>query len=168
MHTMLLCAVRPVSNTPVQRFSQSSSKWTTGFTSDHGANFKVPLASILASLYPLLPTHGGRAEWKVDMDSPTDTHRHLSHLIGLYPGYAVTSFNTQYQQNAGNLTRDEVIAAAQTSLIHRGNGTGPDADAGWEKVWRAACWAQLGNASEFYHELSVSEKALRAPVFPPV
>lgn len=22
-------------------------------------------------------------EWKVDMDSPTDTHRHLSHLIGV-------------------------------------------------------------------------------------
>lgn len=22
-------------------------------------------------------------EWKVDMDRPTDTHRHLSHLIGV-------------------------------------------------------------------------------------
>ncbi|KAI0764822.1 Six-hairpin glycosidase-like protein [Fomes fomentarius] len=106
---------------------------------------------------------GQLQEWKVDMDSPTDTHRHLSHLIGLYPGYAVTSFNTQYQQNAGNLTRDEVIAAAQTSLIHRGNGTGPDADAGWEKVWRAACWAQLGNAKEFYHELSYALERNYAP-----
>lgn len=28
--------------------------------------------------------------------------------------------------------------------------------AGWEKVWRAAAWAQLGNSSEFYHQLSVS------------
>ena len=89
------------------------------------------------------------------MDSPSDTHRHLSHLIGLYPGYAVIGYNPAVQQSAQNYTHDEVIAAATTSLIHRGNGTGPDADSGWEKVWRAACWAQLGNASEFYHELSV-------------
>ena len=32
-------------------------------------------------------------EWKVDMDDQSDTHRHLSHLIGLYPGYALTSYN---------------------------------------------------------------------------
>ena len=89
------------------------------------------------------------------MDSSDDTHRHLSHLIGLYPGYAVTNFNASVQGTAVNYTHQQVIDAATTSLIHRGNGTGPDADSGWEKVWRAACWAQLGNASEFYHELSV-------------
>ena len=92
-------------------------------------------------------------EWKVDMDSPTDTHRHLSHLIGLYPGYAITNFNSSIQNV--NYTTEEVQSAAKTSLIHRGNGTGPDADSGWEKVWRAACWAQFANASEFYHELTV-------------
>ncbi|KII85573.1 glycoside hydrolase family 95 protein [Plicaturopsis crispa FD-325 SS-3] len=107
---------------------------------------------------------GQLQEWKVDMDSPTDTHRHLSHLIGLYPGYAVAGYNSTIQPvpnlNASNInttlnyTLHDVLGAAQTSLIHRGNGTGPDADAGWEKVWRAAAWAQLGNASEFYHELS--------------
>ncbi|KAH9855593.1 glycoside hydrolase family 95 protein [Lenzites betulinus] len=97
---------------------------------------------------------GQLQEWKVDMDSPTDTHRHLSHLIGLYPGYALTSYNATVQSTAQNLTQAQVLAAAETSLIHRGNGTGPDADSGWEKVWRAACWAQLQNATEFYHELS--------------
>ncbi|OCH86005.1 glycoside hydrolase family 95 protein [Obba rivulosa] len=98
---------------------------------------------------------GIHIEWKVDMDSPTDTHRHLSHLIGLYPGYAVARFDPSIQGYSGhNYTRDDVLNAAEISLIHRGNGTGPDADAGWEKVWRAVCWAQLGNASEFYTELS--------------
>ncbi|KIJ56403.1 glycoside hydrolase family 95 protein [Sphaerobolus stellatus SS14] len=93
---------------------------------------------------------GQLQEWKFDMDSPTDTHRyHLSHLIGLYPGYAVSNFAGQT-----NNTKQAIINAAEISLIHRGNGTGPDADAGWEKAWRAACWAQLGNASEFYHELT--------------
>ena len=93
-------------------------------------------------------------EWKIDLDSETDTHRHLSHLVGLYPGYAVSNFDPSVQ--TANYTRKDVLTAAETSLIHRGNGTGPDADSGWEKVWRAACWAQLGNASEFYHELTVS------------
>jgi len=45
------------------------------------------------------------------------------------------------------------------SLLHRGNGTGSDADAGWEKMWRAAVWAQLGNKVKFYEELTVGEKA---------
>ncbi|KAH9950824.1 glycoside hydrolase family 95 protein [Amylocystis lapponica] len=97
---------------------------------------------------------GQLQEWKFDMDSPTDTHRHLSHLIGLYPGYAVASYDESIQSSGTNYSKSEVLEAAEVSLIHRGNGTGPDADSGWEKVWRAACWAQLGNASEFYFELS--------------
>ncbi|KAG6828338.1 hypothetical protein H0H92_008352 [Tricholoma furcatifolium] len=95
---------------------------------------------------------GQLQEWKVDQDSPTDTHRHLSHLVGLYPGYAITNYDPSVQ--VPSTTKQQVIDAATISLIHRGNGTGPDADSGWEKVWRAAAWAQLGNASEFYHELS--------------
>ena len=101
-------------------------------------------------------------EWKVDRDSPTDTHRHLSHLIGLYPGYAISSYDTSLQGNllvngtATAYTKDQVTDAAKVSLIHRGNGTGPDANAGWEKMWRAASWAQLGDTEEFYHILTVS------------
>ena len=102
-------------------------------------------------------------EWKLDMDSPNDTHRHLSHLIGMYPGYALTSFNATIQgpsasEKNNTYTKSQVIDAAKTSLIHRGNGTGPDADAGWEKVWRAAVWAQVGDAQAFYHQLTVSNR----------
>jgi alpha-L-fucosidase 2 len=101
---------------------------------------------------------GQLQEWKVDMDSPTDTHRHLSHLIGLYPGYAITNFDpspsVQGTGPAKGYTKEQILTAAGISLLHRGNGTGPDADSGWEKAWRAAAWAQLGNSSMFYHELS--------------
>ncbi|KAH0579033.1 hypothetical protein H2248_003194 [Termitomyces sp. 'cryptogamus'] len=72
---------------------------------------------------------GQLQEWKVDRDSPSDTHRHLSHLIGLYPGYAITGYDPSIQ---GKFTNRQVIDAAT----------------------RAAAWAQLGNATEFYHELS--------------
>ncbi|KAF9042885.1 glycoside hydrolase family 95 protein [Panaeolus papilionaceus] len=99
---------------------------------------------------------GQLQEWKVEKDSPSDTHRHLSHLIGLYPGYAIAGFDPNLQGTgpAKGLSRDQVLAAASVSLDHRGNGTGPDANAGWEKAWRAAAWAQLGNKERFYHELS--------------
>ncbi|OCB90700.1 glycoside hydrolase family 95 protein [Sanghuangporus baumii] len=95
---------------------------------------------------------GQLQEWKVDMDSPTDTHRHLSHLVGFYPGYALSNYDPDIQNSKYSV--NDVRTAVQTSLIHRGNGTGPDADSGWEKAWRSAQWAQLGNSSEFYHELT--------------
>ncbi|KAF9524933.1 glycoside hydrolase family 95 protein [Crepidotus variabilis] len=101
---------------------------------------------------------GQLQEWKVEKDDPSDTHRHLSHLIGLYPGYAISSFNAsstiQSTGPAKSYTKEQVWNAAKVSLEHRGDGNGPDADAGWEKVWRAAAWAQFGDASKFYHEIS--------------
>ncbi|KAF8157029.1 glycoside hydrolase family 95 protein [Crassisporium funariophilum] len=96
-------------------------------------------------------------EWKVEKDSPTDTHRHLSHLIGLYPGYAITSFDSspsvQGNGPSAGYNKDQILTAAGVSLDHRGDGAG---ESGWEKVWRAASWAQLGDSSRFYHELSLA------------
>lgn len=112
---------------------------------------------------------GQLQEWKIDMDRPTDTHRHLSHLIGLYPGYAIASYSPSLQGGlmidgaSITYTKEDVLDAAEISLIHRGNGTGLDADAGWEKLWRAAAWAQLGNATEFYKELTYAIERNFAP-----
>ncbi|KAG7095183.1 hypothetical protein E1B28_005962 [Marasmius oreades] len=105
---------------------------------------------------------GQLQEWKVDKDMMNDTHRHISHLIGLYPGYAITSYDEAEQggvkvnQNDVTYTKEQVIDAARTSLIHRGDGRGPDADSGWEKTLRAAAWAQLQDPVRFYHELTFS------------
>lgn len=79
----------------------------------------------------------------------------------LYPGYAVASYDPALQGGLTvngtflNYTKEQVLTATEISLLHRGDGTGPDADAGWEKVWRAAGWAQLGNEREFYKALTV-------------
>ncbi|CZR63683.1 related to Alpha-fucosidase A [Phialocephala subalpina] len=89
-------------------------------------------------------------EWKIPdslgYDFPNDTHRHLSHLIGWYPGYSISSFLHGY-------TNTTIQSSIRTSLLNRGNGTGPDADAGWEKVWRSACWAMLNDTDMAYGEL---------------
>jgi len=96
------------------------------------------------------------------MDLPNNTHRHLSHLVGLYPGYSVASYSYDdvyaLSSTGEKLSRTAILNASTTSLVHRGNGTGSDADSGWEKVWRAACYAQLGDAPTFYYELNYAIK----------
>ena len=95
-------------------------------------------------------TWGEIKEWKLPdslgYDFEDDTHRHLSNLIGWYPGFSIVS----YENGLYNETIKNAIA---TTLQSRGMGSGPDADAGWEKVWRGACWARLGNAQMAYNEL---------------
>lgn len=55
---------------------------------------------------------------------------------------------------AGGVGNKTVKDAVRASLENRGKGEGADADAGWEKVWRGACWARLGEAESAYGELS--------------
>jgi alpha-L-fucosidase 2 len=79
-------------------------------------------------------------EWKLDLDRKNDTHRHLSNLIGWYPGWSIASYADGYKNNT---IRD----AVRTTLESRGLGI-VDANAGWEKVWRAAAWARLNDADK--------------------
>ncbi|KAI1323734.1 glycoside hydrolase family 95 protein [Xylariaceae sp. FL0255] len=92
---------------------------------------------------------GGIKEWKLPdsygYDVPS-THRHLSHLVGWYPGYSMSSY-------AGGYTNATIQSAVKTTLISRGLGNGADANAGWEKVWRGACWARLNDSAMAYEEL---------------
>lgn len=75
-----------------------------------------------------------------------DTHRHLSQLNGWYPGYSISSFASGYSSPTTQ-------SAISTSLFSRGLGSGSDANSGWEKVWRSACWARLNNTAMAYEEL---------------
>lgn len=92
---------------------------------------------------------GQLQEWKLDIDVKNDTHRHLSGLTGWYPGYSIA-------KEAQNQT---VSSAVETMLWSRGIGKGSDADSGWEKVWRSACWARLNDTERANFELrfSISE-----------
>ena len=85
-------------------------------------------------------------EWKLDIDIQGDTHRHLSNLYGWYPGHSISGL-------AGGLSNSTITDAVKTTLVSRGPGQGPDANAGWEKVWRSACWARLNDTDKAYSEL---------------
>ncbi|KAF1915747.1 glycoside hydrolase family 95 protein-like protein [Ampelomyces quisqualis] len=95
-------------------------------------------------------------EWKLP-DSEgyefiNDTHRHLSELTGWYPGYSLSSF-------LGGYSNSTIQDAVRQKLYSRGEGKGEDANAGWAKVWRSACWARLNDTERAYFELrySISE-----------
>ncbi|CAN9103057.1 unnamed protein product [Alternaria alternata] len=90
-------------------------------------------------------------EWKLPeepygLEFINDTHRHLSELVGWYPGYSLSSFLDGY-------TNSTVQNAIRQKLYSRGNGNGQDANAGWAKVWRSACWARLNDTDQAYYEL---------------
>ncbi|KAL6705996.1 hypothetical protein ACN47E_006098 [Coniothyrium glycines] len=89
-------------------------------------------------------------EWKLPdfygYDYMNDTHRHLSELVGWHPGYSLSSFMGGY----ANKTIQDAITQ---KLYSRGEGNGPDANAGWAKVWRSACWARLNNTERAHFEL---------------
>lgn len=75
-------------------------------------------------------TWGQIREWKYsnsDNTNPGNTHRHLSHLIALYPGKAISPLlNSTYAE------------AAKKSLNARGD-VGP----GWSRAWKISLWARL-------------------------
>ncbi|PIG85890.1 alpha-fucosidase A [Aspergillus arachidicola] len=96
-------------------------------------------------------TWGQIKEWKLpdsyDYEKEGNEHRHLSHLVGWYPGWSISSYFNGYN----NAT---IQSAVNTSLISR--GVGLYTNAGWEKVWRSACWARLNNTERAHYEIRLT------------
>jgi len=81
---------------------------------------------------PRIGSWGQLLEWldeKHDpvLDTPHDTHRHVSHLFALFPGRQI-----------GPVKTPELAAAAKRTLEARG-----DAGTGWSMAWKMAFWARL-------------------------
>ena len=91
--------------------------------------FRDTVKAALARLDPgtRIGSWGQLQEWKGDWDSPTDQHRHVSHLFALHPGGQIAP-----------LTDPEYAAAAKVSLTARGDG-----GTGWSKAWKVNFWSRL-------------------------
>ncbi len=94
--------------------------------------------SVQAKLKALPPMQTGKfgqlQEWMEDWDDPSDKHRHVSHLYGLFPSNQISPF-----------THPELFSAARTSLIHRG-----DKSTGWSMGWKVNLWARLLDGDRAY------------------
>ena len=93
-------------------------------------DYAAKIAKLRSKLMPLkIGKWGQLQEWLlVDRDKKNEGHRHLSHLVALYPGRQINS------------QTPDLYAAAKKSLIARGDG-----GAGWALPWKAALWARYND-----------------------
>jgi alpha-L-fucosidase 2 len=91
--------------------------------------------------------HGQLQEWLEDKDDPTNTHRHCSHLWGVYPGWEITPRGTP-----------GLCAAAKQSLLFRGDG-----GTGWSKAWKICFWARFLDGNHAHKMLT---EALAGNTYP--
>ena len=90
-------------------------------------DFAKSLDATRARLMPTRVNKDGRImEWQADFEETEITHRHSSHLWGLFPG---TEINPQ---------APELFKGAKLSLERRG-----DASTGWSMAWKANFWARM-------------------------
>jgi alpha-L-fucosidase 2 len=89
-------------------------------------------------LGPKIGRWGQLQEWMEDIDDPKDDHRHINHMIAVYPGRQIhPTLNPGFAE------------AAKVGLIARGNGP-----TGWSKAWKIAIFARLHDPARAYHLLS--------------
>ncbi|MDR6339537.1 alpha-L-fucosidase 2 [Filimonas zeae] len=78
--------------------------------------------------------YGQLQEWLQDWDRPKSTHRHVSHLYGLYPANQVSPY-----------LHPDLFYASRTALINRG-----DKSTGWSMGWKVNWWARLQDGNHAY------------------
>ncbi len=96
-------------------------------------------------LGPQIGKWGQLQEWMEDRDDPNNKHRHLSHLIAVYPGRQISPLHTP-----------KFAKAAATSLNARG-----DDGTGWSIGWKINLWARLYDGDRGHRILSKSLRPCR-------
>ncbi|MDQ8735154.1 glycoside hydrolase N-terminal domain-containing protein [Paenibacillus sp. LHD-38] len=96
---------------------------------------------------PKVGNWGQVQEWKNDIDNPNDQHRHISHLIGLYPGTLINKVDTP-----------DLFAAAKVTLNARGDG-----GTGWSKANKINLWARLQDGDRAHKLLGEQLKGSTLP-----
>ena len=97
--------------------------------------------AILAKIPPLaIGRHGQLQEWLEDYEEGEVNHRHLSHLVGLFPGE-----NIDIDETPG------FAEAARISLQRRMDAGGQEG--GWSAAWAACLLARLRDPEQAYERL---------------
>jgi alpha-L-fucosidase 2 len=84
-------------------------------------------------------TDGRVMEWLEEYAEPEPTHRHVSHLWGLYPGAEISAIETP-----------DLARAAGKSLEVRG-----DKSTGWATAYRTILWARLDDGNHAHKLLQI-------------
>ncbi len=76
-------------------------------------------------------SNGQLQEWLEDVDEPGNQHRHLSHLVAMFPGDEITPQHTP-----------ALADAVEVVLGWKGNATNNTA---WSQAWKMNLWTALGD-----------------------
>ena len=87
---------------------------------------------------PRIGSRGQLLEWYREHQEEEPHHRHLSHLVGLYPGRSMAGGGP------------ELRAAARRTLDERG-----DDGTGWSTAWKIGMWARLGDGAAAHRLIGV-------------
>lgn len=98
------------------------------------AAFRDEILKTRARLAPYqIGKYGQLQEWLEDKDREFDSHRHQSHMYGLFPSAQITSDD------------EKLFAAAKKSMVGRG-----DEATGWSLAWKLNLWARLLDGDHAY------------------
>ena len=153
-HPTLGYLVTTPSTSPEHGYTNDGSSMTAGCTMDNqiafdvlnqaiaastvlgvDATFRDSAQTVLGRIAPMaIGQHNQLQEWLVDADDPTDQHRHVSHLYGLYPSNQISPFK-----------QPQLFEAAKNTLTQRG-----DMATGWSIGWKINLWARLLDGNHAY------------------
>jgi len=89
---------------------------------------------------PRIGVDGRLQEWRLPFDEPQPDHRHISHVIGAYPG-------NQINLDRDPAMRDAVMKSLEFRLASGGAGTG------WSRAWTIGMFARLSDGERAYENL---------------
>ncbi|GIZ09778.1 glycoside hydrolase N-terminal domain-containing protein [Flavobacterium sp. UMI-01] len=118
-------------------------------------NLDAALVTKIENTLPQLPPmqigkHNQLQEWLEDWDDPTEDHRHVSHLYGLYPSNQISPYRNP-----------ELFEGAKNTLIQRG-----DPSTGWSMNWKINLWARLLDGNHAYKLMGDQIKLVGRPDSP--
>jgi len=101
------------------------------------AGYRRTIGDLQDQLYlpKVSPKSGWLEEWRSPDNLGETTHRHLSPLIGLFPGDRLRP----------GAVDTSILDGAKALLTARGMDS-----FGWANAWRAMCWARFGDAEKAY------------------
>ncbi|WP_217235508.1 glycoside hydrolase N-terminal domain-containing protein [Streptomyces sp. AC555_RSS877] len=106
--------------------------------------YRAKVADLQARLAPnKIGRWGQLQEWQEDIDSPTDIHRHTSHLFAVYPGRQITPKAPDFA--AAALVSLKARCGEKEGVPFTAATVSGDSRRSWTWPWRAALFARLGD-----------------------
>lgn len=103
--------------------------------------FVKKVAAVLPTVYrPRIAADGRLMEWRMPFEEAEPGHRHISHVLGAFPGNQIDLDNDP-------LMREAVKRSLESRLQHGG------AQTGWSRAWTIGIFARLSDRAQAYENL---------------